>query len=157
MSDLRESDRIDPLPFRVDPHMLEDLGLNLYSSLARVLVEFVANSYDADADKATVRIDFERIETQRRAMRAEWKAELEAAGDEPDGIRPLEERLLPEDTVISIEDTGHGMSSHDLESKFLVAGRRRRVEEDRNTSPNGRVLMGARESESSPDSVSPGS
>ena len=64
---------LDALPFRVDPHMLEDLGLNLYSSLSRVLVEFIANAYDADASRATISMDFAQIGRLRADMRQEWK------------------------------------------------------------------------------------
>lgn len=142
MSQLDSSSPIDPLPFRVDPHMLEDLGLNLYSSLPRVLVEFIANSYDADADGARVTIDFDGIESQRRAMREAWKDELQAVGGNSENLTSLEERLLPEDLAISIQDTGHGMTPKELEDKFLVAGRRRRIEEGSGTSPDGRPLMG---------------
>lgn len=39
----------NPLMFKVAPHIVEDLGLNLYTTLPRVLVEFIANAYDADS------------------------------------------------------------------------------------------------------------
>ena len=142
MSEFSSSDVIDPLPFRVAPHMLEDLGLNLYSSLPRVLVEFVANAYDADAEKAIVCIDFDRIDSQRTLMRAAWKHELESAQGNDTGVTPLEDRLLPDDIIISIQDTGHGMTKQELEGKFLVAGRRRRLEEATTQTPRGRALMG---------------
>ena len=139
---LANSDLLDPLQFRVDPHMLEDLGLNLYSSLPRVLVEFIANAYDADAHTASMSIDFSEISRRRSAMRREWKEELQAAAGNTSQLTPLEERLLGEDIEISIEDSGHGMSREDIEGKFLVAGRRRRIEDGAVTSPGGRVLMG---------------
>ena len=142
MSDLSDTNRIDSLPFRVAPHMLEDLGLNLYSSLPRVLVEFIANAYDADASTALVRVDFDRIQSQRIQMRAAWKRELEGSDGTDGSVIPLEERLLPQDTVITIEDTGHGMTKRELEEKFLVAGRRRRIEEQKDHSSGGRPLMG---------------
>ena len=141
-SPLNASEQIEPLPFKVDPHMLEDLGLNLYSSLPRVLAEFIANAYDADAKDAHVTIEFGRIAKQRAAMRAAWKEELRAAGGDSTGLMPLEERVLDDDTEISIQDSGHGMSREALETKFLVAGRRRRKEEQVSTTPAGRPLMG---------------
>jgi len=142
MSQLNDTNLIDPLPFRVAPHMLEDLGLNLYSSLPRVLVEFIANAYDADAATATVVIDFGRIHSLRTHMRREWRREVDSAGLPDNGITPLEDRLLPEDTVISIADTGHGMTKDELEHKFLVAGRRRRIEDNETHTSRGRALMG---------------
>ncbi len=48
--------RLPPrLTFKVAPHIVEDLGLNLYTTLARVLVEFVANAYDADSPHVDLR------------------------------------------------------------------------------------------------------
>ena len=49
----------DPLKFIVAPHIVQDLGLNLYTSLPRVLVEFVANAYDADSKHAKIQFDQE--------------------------------------------------------------------------------------------------
>ena len=142
MSELNDNDLIEPLPFRVSPHMLEDLGLNLYSSLPRVLVEFIANAYDADAQKAEIRLDFDLISSQRQQMQREWKREFGQSDSIDDTVTPLEDRLLPDDTTISIEDNGHGMAKQELEEKFLVAGRRRRLEEKKNHSPGGRAVMG---------------
>ena len=48
---------------------------------------------------------------------------------------------MPDEVTISIQDDGHGMSLEDLKDKFLVAGRRRRLEEG-DRSPGRRVLMG---------------
>ena len=47
----------EKLKFKVAPHIVEDLGLNLYTTLPRVLVEFVANAYDADSPYADIRFD----------------------------------------------------------------------------------------------------
>ena len=142
MSTLIEPSPIDPLPFRVDPHMLEDLGLNLYTNLPRVLVEFVANAYDADAGSAKVLIDFDTISAQRREMRRAWRIEVEQADGNYAAVPPLEDRPLPETSVISIQDDGHGMTIEDLRDKFLVAGRRRRIEEKSLRTQGKRVLMG---------------
>lgn len=142
MSELTDQHKIDSLPFRVDPHMLEDLGLNLYSSLPRVLVEFIANAYDADGSSANVRINFSLIEEQRRDMRTAWRAELESAEGDHAELQPLEDRLLPSTTRISIQDNGHGMTVDELRDKFLVAGRRRRLDDNTNVSVGGRALMG---------------
>ncbi|MYD69545.1 MAG: hypothetical protein F4W89_02205 [Acidobacteria bacterium] len=143
----QEHHEVEALPFRVDPHMLEDLGLNLYSSLPRVLVEFIANAYDADASHASISMDFQLIRQLRAEMRQHWRQLQDAAkataaaGETPPDLAPLEEGLLPEAAVIAIQDNGHGMSLDQLRNRFLVAGRRRRLEEG-NRSPGGRVLMG---------------
>src|SRR5438477_3128168 len=54
-----------PLTFKVAPHLVEDLGLNLYTTLARVLVEFVANAYDADSWHVDLRFDTAKIKKAR--------------------------------------------------------------------------------------------
>lgn len=41
----------------VDLNVLEHLGINLYSNIAAVLTETVANAWDADAESVTIRVD----------------------------------------------------------------------------------------------------
>lgn len=131
------------LTFRVAPHIVEDLGLNLYTTLPRVLVEFVANAYDADSAAARIVLDKRRIEHARDILKAEWELEktrAEAVGNE---IPRLAAMCLPDDVTITIEDAGIGMTREDLQDKFLVAGRRRRGRDNSNSiSTGGRVLMG---------------
>jgi hypothetical protein len=127
------------LRFIVAPHIVQDLGLNLYTNLPRVLVEFIANSYDADAKCAKIIMDKTQIEKAREVLKKEW--ELEKVKN-PSDTR-LAELTLPDSVKIIIEDSGHGMSRNDLQTKFLVAGRRRREEENqKGCSPGNRVLMG---------------
>jgi hypothetical protein len=134
----------EPLRFRVASHVVQDFGLNLYTSLPRVLVEFVANAHDADAAWAKVKMDGAAIETQRRVMKAEFEVEKAKAAPtkKHDTLLPLKERLLPDSFTITIEDNGHGMSRGDLASKFLIAGRRRRLEEGKTRTDKGRIIMG---------------
>ncbi|MEY4550653.1 MAG: hypothetical protein RL685_6848, partial [Pseudomonadota bacterium] len=40
----------------VDLNVLEHLGINLYSNIAAVLTEAVANAWDADAESVVVRV-----------------------------------------------------------------------------------------------------
>ena len=44
----------DPYKMTVDLNVLEHLGINLYSNLAAVLTEIVANAWDADATKVSI-------------------------------------------------------------------------------------------------------
>ena len=53
----------------VAPHIVQDLGINLYTSLHRVIVEFVANAHDADAPDVDVQSDFEAIRQTREELR----------------------------------------------------------------------------------------
>ena len=59
----------EKLKFKVAPHIVEDLGLNLYTNLPRVLVEFVANAYDADSPDARIAMDKEALDKARRVTR----------------------------------------------------------------------------------------
>jgi hypothetical protein len=51
-----------PLRFHVAPHILQDLGLNPYPTLPRVLVELVSNAYDADSASVRITFDTEKIQ-----------------------------------------------------------------------------------------------
>src|SRR5690242_4466416 len=117
---------IPPLKFKVAPHIVEDLGLNLYTSLPRVLVEFVANAYDADAEYAEITLNSEEIRAARETLKAQYKLEQNS---KKSSVQPLATRTLPEALRTTIEDNGIGMSRQELDEKFLVAGRRRRIEE----------------------------
>jgi len=134
----------DPMKFQIAPHIVEDLGLNLYTSLPRVLAEFVANAYDADSPDATISMDREAISAARKEMRDAFEAEKAERVDGDPPLVPLGRRHLPDALDIVIKDHGHGMSRSDLKDKFLVAGRRRRLEEPlkKGRSPDGRPLMG---------------
>lgn len=143
MPDDGKADAPPPLKFKVAPHLVEDLGLNLYTTLARVLVEFVANAYDADSPHVDLSFDTAKIKKAREVLKKQYELEKAQAGD---GVKvePLETRVLPPELTIVIEDRGHGMSRTDLDRKFLFAGRRRRKEEPeaKGRSPKGRPLMG---------------
>ena len=130
----------DSLSFHVAPHIVEDLGLNLYTSLPRVLVELVANAYDADAPSAKIYMNHTQIKAARFNAKAQWEAAKIEAVSQP-GLA-LESATLPADLKIMIEDDGCGMSRADLENKYLFLGRRRRAAEHTSYSPKGRRVMG---------------
>jgi hypothetical protein len=46
-----------PFEMTVDLNVLEHLGMNLYSNIAAVLTEAVANAWDADAETVSIRVD----------------------------------------------------------------------------------------------------
>lgn len=136
-----------PLKFNVAPHLVQDLGLNLYTNLPKVFVEFVANAYDADSPSVDIQMDFNDIEFQRSIVKAQVeKDKKDAKGklDALEAIIPLEKRVLPSTVTIKIIDRGCGMSREDLATQFLIAGRRRREDgptKAKQTS-GGRLLMG---------------
>lgn len=47
----------DPYRMTVDLNVLDHLGINLYSNIAAVLTEAVANAWDADAETVDIKID----------------------------------------------------------------------------------------------------
>ncbi len=75
-----------PLKFKVVPHIVEDLGLNLYTMLPCVLVEYVANAYDADAPSAAIRLSRDPPEGRRDIVRG---------GRPARGLRRLGRLCLP--------------------------------------------------------------
>lgn len=132
----KTSKKHDPLKLEVAPNIVEHLGLNLYTDLPRVLVEFVANAYDADSKYVDIQIDADAINETRRQMR-----EAQIAKDDDDEDSPLSESVLPSHLKITIEDRGHGMKRDDIQQKFLRIARKRR-DFDGDRSPGQRIVMG---------------
>jgi len=157
------------LPLKVAPFIVRELGINLYTSLARVLVEFVANSWDADANEvdiyfneSQIRQGMEKlkkagvIERAKRALaKLDDKGEATsattiagAASSAPanppsqnEGLEEPKEPTLDESIKIIVKDQGQGMTMDELRDKFLFVGRRRREHQETHTNDN-RVVMG---------------
>jgi HSP90 family molecular chaperone len=49
----------DTYKMTIDLHVLDQLGIRLYSNIAAILTKAVANAWDADAETADIRIDAE--------------------------------------------------------------------------------------------------
>lgn len=130
-----------PLQIEVAPNIVEHLGLNLYTNLPRVLVEFVANAFDADSPWVDIRLDGTAIEEARSELRAKWNSRRKA-GEDLSTETPLAEQTLPECMQITIEDRGHGMSRDDLQQKFLRIARKRREGQGGALSEGKRPVMG---------------
>lgn len=70
--ELATGSRPDAMQMAIQSGILKSLGINLYTNLGKVLVEFIANAYDGDAKTVTVRIPVERIAEERaRKVEAE--------------------------------------------------------------------------------------
>lgn len=133
----------ESLKFIVAPHIVEDLGLNLYTSLPRVLVEYVANAYDADSEFVNIVMNKGDIDDHRNILVKKWELEKAEASVSDVDVPSLEKRTLPEHISITIQDAGIGMSRKELQDRFLIAGRRRReLDATGNRSAGGRPLMG---------------
>ncbi len=105
--------------------MLDALGINMYSTLAKSMVEFVANAYDSDAGYVDVSIPFDRISAERAAVRAKAKQAVADGSMDPFTVLLLP---LPDNIEIVISDNGHGMDPADVQEKFLPVNRKRRLD-----------------------------
>lgn len=103
--------------------MLEALGINMYTTIGKCLVEFLANAFDGDAERVDVTIPIDAIGAARAELRAKAKAEVAQGTRDPFKVLLTP---LPDDIVVVIEDNGHGMSPHEIEHKFLPLNRKRR-------------------------------
>ena len=134
------SDRPKQFNMSVQGGMLEALGINMYSSLGKCLVEFIANAYDADAPHVEITIPFEAINKARADIRKIAKQEIKKGKREPFSLLTLP---IAEDIEVIIKDTGHGMTPDDIEKKFLPFNRNRRFDEE-TKSENNRMSEGGR-------------
>jgi hypothetical protein len=131
-------------PMQIQGGMLEALGINMYTSIGKCLVEFIANAYDSDASSVTIKIPVDAIRAARMAARAAARAEVAAGSRDKFTLLLLP---LPEEIVIEISDNGHGMSPRDVEHKYLPINRKRRDDgRGRETQPlsegGSRFVMG---------------
>ena len=110
-------------PLSVQGGMLEALGINMYTTIGKCLVEFVANAFDGDARNVDIVIPIEAIGAARADLRAKAKAEVAQGKRDPFKVLLTP---LPNDIVVVVEDDGHGMSPHEIEHKFLPLNRKRR-------------------------------
>lgn len=143
-TDTAAAGRPASFPLRIQGGMLEALGINMYATIGKCLVEFVANAYDSEATRVGISVPVEQIDTARRDARAEAKREV---GENKRDPFTLLLTPLPDDVAITIEDDGHGMSPDDVANKFLPINRKRRLDdagqETRLGSENGlRNVMG---------------
>ena len=113
--------------------MLEALGINMYTTIGKCLVEFVANAHDSDATKVDISIPYAEITKERERIRAEAKKRVEEQKADPFTVL-LE--TLPDDIEIVITDDGHGMSPEDVHQKFMPLNRKRRIDEHKKETLN---------------------
>lgn len=100
--------------------ILEQLGLKQYDTVSAVVAELVANAWDADAENVEIELPL-----------GKFLATVSGGDVQDKGFE------------IVVRDDGHGMSPNQADDKFLNVGRKRREEEDTDTSPEkGRKLMG---------------
>lgn len=128
------------LPMGIHTGVLESLGINMYTSIGKSLVEFVANSHDSDATYVRITLPFADIEKARAAVRAQAKKDV--AEKKRDPFSALYD-ALPDTIKITVEDDGHGMTAQEVVNKFLVINRNRRTEDGTMRSESStRIVMG---------------
>ncbi|MFE3837558.1 ATP-binding protein [Pseudogemmobacter sonorensis] len=110
-------------PLSVQGGMLEALGINMYTTIGKCLVEFVANAFDGDAKHVNISIPVDEIQKARSDLRANAKKEVKEGSRDPFKVLLTP---LPTHIAVVIEDDGHGMSPQDIEKKFLPLNRKRR-------------------------------
>lgn len=147
--------------------MLINLGINMYGTLGKCLVEFAANAYDGDATTLDIDLDVDAIQSARQEVsaaakkryaeelrvQAEKRVEEERIAAEagvelpPEAEKPRKsfvEDSLPGLSVV-IRDNGHGMSPEEVQEKFLPINRDRRADANGNglrTEAGKRYVMG---------------
>lgn len=105
--------------------MLEALGINMYATIGKCLVEFVANAYDGEATIVDIVIPTADIQKARAEAKAKAKDQVEKLQRDPFTVLLTP---LPDNIAITISDNGHGMSPEDVEKKFLPINRKRRLD-----------------------------
>jgi hypothetical protein len=147
--------------------LLNNLGINMYGSLGKCLVEFAANAYDGDATHIDITLDQAAIDLARKEVRSEAKKRFAAQAQARQEARKAAEEtaadsgvpLPPEDEMpvisfvedplpgltVVIADDGHGMSPQEVQNKFLPINRDRRSDKNANglkTEAGKRYVMG---------------
>jgi hypothetical protein len=115
--------------------MLEALGINMYTTLGKCLVEFIANAYDAESPEVNISIPVTEIDKARSVVRERAKEDLakQAAktGTQAKSLRGLVLLLaLPETVKVTIRDAGNGMTPKQVQDVFLPVNRKRRLSSD---------------------------
>ena len=101
-----------PYELRISRLTVDKLGVKLYDKASAVVAEVIANSYDADAEKVTVRLPLSTA-LARKVKRPD------ANGKEVEYVEDL-------GFVIEVEDDGHGMTPQEAIDFYLEVGRDRR-------------------------------
>ena len=142
MNDSNETQAARPEHFTmtIQGGMLEALGINMYTTLGKCLVEFVANAYDGESASVDITMPVEAIAKARQTVRerAKQAAAAAEAKAKAEGMVITKKRsnvlllALPEDIKVVIRDQGHGMTPTQVEQVFLPINRKRRLDDKGN-------------------------
>lgn len=106
---------------KIERTIVDDLGLKMYDKVSAVIAELIANSYDADAEKVTIKIPLGKKLVSKK-----------------DG------KIIQAGYKIEVVDDGHGMTPDEANDFFLKVGRHRRDHEEQGKRSKGkeRRVMG---------------
>jgi Histidine kinase-, DNA gyrase B-, and HSP90-like ATPase len=90
---------------RISRMTVDKLGVRLYDTVSAVVAELIANGYDADADKVTVKLPLATSLAKRGVSKGE---------------------VIDASYLIEVIDDGHGMTPQEARDHFLQIGRERR-------------------------------
>ena len=108
---------------RISRMTVDKLGVRLYDRVSAVVAELVANAYDADAERVSVRVPL---------------ATLLARKDPSTG------EVTDYNHIIEVRDDGHGMTPQEANDHFLRVGKDRRADPKQGgeSRSKGRPVMG---------------
>ncbi|TKJ40073.1 ATP-binding protein [candidate division LCP-89 bacterium B3_LCP] len=106
---------------RIERTIVDKLGLQMYDKASAVVAEIIANAYDADAERVTVKLPIGKFLAVKKS-----------------GI--IEQRGY----VIEVEDNGHGMTPNEADDLYLRVGadRRKNPHQGSTSREKGRKVMG---------------
>lgn len=85
---MNQNERPENFQMLIQGGMLEALGINMYTSLGKCLVEFVANAYDSNSPDVRISIPFDRIAEARQKLRAAQKLKQKEKGGQAEQKGP---------------------------------------------------------------------
>lgn len=98
-----DGSKLHPYRMRIERTIVDKLGLQMYDKVSAAVAEIIANSYDADAEKVTVKLPL------GKALAVSKDGKIERKG-----------------YVIEVQDNGHGMTPKESNDFYLRVGPDRR-------------------------------
>lgn len=135
---LEETEKPKEFYLTANTGILESLGHNMYTSVAKSLVEFVANGFDAEATEVKLNIPFNDIEHARD----DYIKTLRQNKQQGQTTLELVQSTISPNIEITIEDNGHGMDYPDIRDKFMPINRNRRKSLGNKSLTGKRFVMG---------------
>lgn len=135
---LEETEKPKEFYLTANTGILESLGHNMYTSVAKSLVEFVANGFDAEATEVKLNIPFNDIEHARD----DYIKTLRQNKQQGQTTLELVQSTISPNIEITIEDNGHGMDYLDIRDKFMPINRNRRKSSGNKSLTGKRFVMG---------------